>query len=226
MGKHELKYIFPVNQSDHLLRWLMSRCYADGDHPQNIISSVYYDTVDWNFLGEKINSDYLKTKYRLRWYQDVETLTFSPKSYFEKKQKIGSSRRKQRVELDLDTSVKEARYLNDRYFTELPTKIYTTELTPVRAILPVFQISYVRYRLVDKLSGARLAVDTNIHVPRINPSMVKRTKTSALQYGVFECKSGAMNLPDWLHGVATFGCRKNAFSKYSNCYEHITGLPV
>ncbi|MBM9603737.1 VTC domain-containing protein [Desulfopila inferna] len=224
MAEHETKFVFPAVQSMPLINWLLSRCVEDGDYPRGVISSVYYDTLAWNFLAEKNNSDFLKTKFRLRWYQDTGYSSYSAMAYFEKKRKIGSSREKMRVEVPLDDAVKKARYLNDPYFIELPGKVYSQSLPPERSILPAFQISYVRHRFVEPLSGARLAVDSEIHVPRINPMMVKRNWKEPLNVGVFEFKSSSMDLPDRLHGITVFGCRKGSFSKYSNCFEHITGL--
>lgn len=225
VAEHELKFVFSARQANTLIQWLKKRCQEDGEHPVNIISSVYYDTVDWNFLQEKINSDYLKTKFRLRWYQDRKTREYSSLSYFEKKQKVGSSRKKVRQAVVLDDAVKFAKDLNNPYFISLPRKMFSPELSSIRTIVPVFQISYVRHRFIDRLTGARLAVDYDISVPRTNPGMVKTRKITALSSGVFECKSSLVDLPDWLHGITLFGCRKGAFSKYSQCYAHITALP-
>lgn len=226
MAEHETKFVFPAGNSKKLRKWLMGRCVTDGSYPVGIISSIYYDTIDFNFLDEKINSDFLKTKFRLRWYQDVETHDYSPLAYFEMKKKTGSAREKKRTVLTMHETIKNASYLNEPFFIEQSRKLFSKEMHPGRAILPVMQISYRRYRFIDRFTGARLAVDYDIHVPRINPMMIKKADKSMLNVGVFECKSESMNLPDWLHGVTIFGCRKGSFSKYSSCYQHVTGNPV
>lgn len=223
MAEHELKFVLDAVYSDSLIKYLMGRCQLDSEYPSGIISSVYYDTVDWNLLDEKVNSDYLKTKYRLRWYQDVESNSFSPNAYFEKKEKIGSSRKKSRVILPMCADIKERKNLNSPYFLQLPMEVRRMGIHIARSLVPAFQISYRRFRFFDKISGARLAVDTAITVPRVNPHMVKRRKETCLQQAVFECKSNKLDLPDWLHGVSVLGCRKGAFSKYESCYLHITG---
>ena len=44
---------------------------ADGAYSSNIVSSLYYDTRDRRGLYEKLNSDFLKLKVRLRWYTEL-----------------------------------------------------------------------------------------------------------------------------------------------------------
>ncbi len=226
MAEHETKFSFPAYRADNIIKWLRCRCKDDGEFPQGIISSVYYDTIDWNFLQEKLNSDFLKTKYRLRWYQNIDSLEYSPEAYFEKKNKIGHSRQKKRIVFPMNEAIKNSSYLNGEFFTQLPLQLCSTEIVPTRSILPVFEIRYHRYRFVDTFSDARLAVDYGIHIPRINPFMMKKHRKDPLSMGVFEYKSSHQNLPDWLHGVSFFGCKKDSFSKYSNCYEHSIGMPI
>lgn len=81
---HELKYVFPNRRAVSILNWLKARCRSDSDYPAAVVSSIYYDTVDWRSLAEKNNSDYLKTKIRLRWYQDLFTGELSQESFLEK----------------------------------------------------------------------------------------------------------------------------------------------
>lgn len=218
MAEHELKFIFPLQRAPYLYKWLLSRCEVDGEYPQARVSSIYYDTLDWNLLQEKINSDFLKTKYRLRWYEGSDNNSFSEVAFWEQKNKIGSARKKKRVMLQMNDAIRYASQLHHRFFIDLVQK-HSVEIQPQRRIIPVFQVSYNRIRLVDKITGIRLAIDTDIHVPRINPMMVAQRRKGYLPVGVFECKSRQQAMPEWLHGVTCLGGRKAAFSKYSECYR-------
>ena len=71
----ETKYVFHRASAPKIICWLKGRVRPDKEYPAGIISSIYYDSRGWDFLNEKINSDYLKSKVRLRWYLDFETET-------------------------------------------------------------------------------------------------------------------------------------------------------
>ena len=71
-GDHEIKLVLPNRAARSLVRWLRSRCWPDPLYPAATVSSIYYDTPDWRLLREKVNSDFLKTKVRLRWYSDID----------------------------------------------------------------------------------------------------------------------------------------------------------
>ena len=59
--------------SRHLARRrLDSVCRRDPEFPAAVVWTIYYDTPAFASLGEKINSDYLKRKIRVRWYSDLE----------------------------------------------------------------------------------------------------------------------------------------------------------
>ena len=99
-GESELKYVFNRQIGSQLIQWLSERCLPDGEYPYGTISSVYFDTPWWHLLREKLNSDYLKTKFRIRWYSDLNGENPGPCGWVEAKHKIGSSRFKKRVQLN------------------------------------------------------------------------------------------------------------------------------
>jgi hypothetical protein len=71
--QRELKYVFPNLRAGWLREWLGVRCRPDGEFAAGRISSIYFDTWSESLLDEKVNSDYQKTKVRLRWYGDWAT---------------------------------------------------------------------------------------------------------------------------------------------------------
>ena len=73
----ELKFVGERWQEAAVLRWLTLVCRPDPAFPESTIFTVYYDTPALDCLGHKSNSDYLKTKVRLRWYRVADRITDS-----------------------------------------------------------------------------------------------------------------------------------------------------
>ena len=122
MAEHEVKFVFPRHKGEQIIKWLQNRCDRDETFPLGTISSVYYDTIGFHALREKINSDYLKTKYRLRWYSDNNNHKIFPNSFFEKKEKIGSARKKNRIMLPVTEALKTAKYHKHPNLMTLPVQ--------------------------------------------------------------------------------------------------------
>ena len=79
----ELKYVNSNTKSHILISWLEKSCIPDPEFPVGTVSSIYYDTWDKKYLGEKINSYYLKTKVRVRWYSCLEYKSHNDKTFAE-----------------------------------------------------------------------------------------------------------------------------------------------
>ncbi len=221
IGEHETKYVLHNNRADILRRWLAKKCLPDPEYHEGKISSIYFDTKDFRMLGEKLSSDYLKTKVRLRWYSGIDSGEPFSATFLEIKNKIGSARVKIRDRLDIDSEWVLSRPLHNHEYLVINRKVAEQGVIFKGTLYPAFQINYCRSRFVEPLTGARLAVDSNIHVTRINRQMVNRENFAPLPDAVFELKSQSGILPDWLHQVNALGCRKGSFSKYSACYAQL-----
>ena len=66
----EIKFTIDGRDVTAVRRWLQSVCRSDPAFPAGVVCTIYYDTLALHHLREKVNSDYLKTKLRLRWYED------------------------------------------------------------------------------------------------------------------------------------------------------------
>ena len=73
-------------------------CRRDPEFPAAVVWTIYYDTPALVSLGEKINSDYLKRKIRVRWYSDLEGRVSGP-AFVEAKLRMGTRRSKVRARL-------------------------------------------------------------------------------------------------------------------------------
>ena len=208
-----------------MLRWLEHVCRPDGDHPFGTVSSIYYDTREWDSLGEKLNSDYLKTKVRLRWYREEPGADAAAPAFAEVKWRIGSRRAKVRIPTSFTADVLDALPLEDPALLDLPRLIRAHGVPLTKAIFPVFVVRYTRHRYLEGTSGARVCLDHSISAPRTNRLMIPWTNPVELNTGVFEVKSPSRELPAVLHRLVDLGCRMSSYSKYSACYQQLRRHP-
>ncbi|MFC2169660.1 VTC domain-containing protein [Acidobacteriota bacterium] len=210
------------NSSAHaLIQWLRSRCFPDPEFPVGEVSSIYYDTWDWRFLHEKVNSDYLKTKVRVRWYSDINTKEPENHSYLEAKQKIGGRREKIRVKTEFNGRWLSRVNLESQELKTIPRLLLSEGVVIQEQLYPVFQISFKRRRFIEPITLSRLCIDFDIRAPRINYQMLPFFYPFQLQTAVFELKGKATELPDELHQLTALGCCKRSYSKYYACYRKI-----
>ena len=101
-GEIEQKFTYRWTDKDILRDWLEFHCLRDAAFYRGPIISLYYDTPSLDFYREARNGDYLKTKVRLRWYQNVFTSSGQMVDcFFEIKRKRGALRHKQRQAVTL-----------------------------------------------------------------------------------------------------------------------------
>ena len=222
--EHETKYIFHNTLAPVLIRWLQLRCVPDPQFPTGIISSIYYDTGDWLLLREKLNSDYYKTKFRVRWYEALGDNEYLDRSFVEIKYKIGATREKMRFESKYSGRELAGKDLTDPELLELQRQARKRGVRIPFSLYPVFQIRYKRFRFLEPKTRCRICIDYDIQAPRVNGQMLTCAKPLAtLTTGVVEVKGKIAELPDTLQQLTALGCRKQAFSKYGSCYSTLTG---
>ncbi len=221
-GEHETKFALPNRRATVVRSWLNKRCEPDEEYAEGIISSIYFDTRQFDLLAEKLNSFYLKTKVRLRWYSSAQTRAPMPAAFLEVKYKVGSARVKKRIEMDFGSDLLTTKPLEDPWFLRIHRLVEEQGVQLPGMLVPAMQITYRRSRYVDPLSGARLSVDSDIHAPRVNRRMISQSHPGMLGDAVFEFKEKTGILPDWLSQVVALGeCRKCSFSKYSVCFANV-----
>ena len=225
-GEHEVKFVVSAAAAGAMVNWLRCRCRPDPAFPAGIVSSIYYDTPDWRFLREKLNSDYLKRKVRVRWYADIESGRTGAASFLETKFKIGAGRIKTRCETAIPGESIDAAPLTDSWLVDIPRGAPTGGVALRGPLLPVFKICYRRRRFLEPVSGARLNFDDDIRVTGVNWRMVPRMNPFSLRTAVFELKGARADLPAVLHPITALGCRKRSFSKYRVCYAKVMRIAV
>lgn len=214
----ETKYIGHNIKAATIKSWLEANFPADPLYPETIISSIYFDTFKFKHLAEKQESDHIKSKFRIRWYEDIQTKAPSEVCFLEFKHKIGENRHKKRIKMQ-----------NTFWDLELASPDFYAILNELRLyegkvldkIFPSYTVSYTRKRFIIPDTEIRLCIDYNINVPKFNPQLIKCAKQSYLQNCVFELKGPTAVLPPRLRALEQFGVKKDAFSKYERCFEEL-----
>jgi hypothetical protein len=225
---NEIKYTFAPAFARAVIDLLRAVCRPDPEFPAADVFSLYYDTPERELLEEKRNSDYLKTKIRCRWYGAVSGTEMDRAVFLEAKRKEGAARDKARVLLPMDGATLWNTPLTAPELCRLPEHLAAAGIPFPRPIFPMFILRYTRHRFIDPATGARIAVDAGIHVPRANPAFIPRHNPTPLPVAVLEVKGGLREMPRSLHAVSTFPFRRETFSKYLACHDMLfcsTGTP-
>jgi hypothetical protein len=219
---HEIKFAVPASAADPLRAWVTGVCRPDAAHPPARVWTVYFDTPGLSLLSEKIDSDYLKTKVRVRWYGAIDGRD-SP-VFAEVKQRVGIRRDKTRVELDVTPAELARLPLHEARWPALLATLRAAVPTLPARLAPVLCLSYTRHRFVDPAVPARLGIDSDIRVTEVNTMMIHGHVPVGLDHAVFAYKGRLFDLPPHLRPIVRFGARRQAFSKYLACYQAVSAL--
>ncbi len=148
-------------------RRLESTCRRDRDFPAAVVWTVYYDTPALVSLGEKINSDFLKRKIRVRWYADLNGLASGP-AFVEAKLRIGTKRLKVRERLPFPAEAIARWELQDPRLRRFPSLLRNHGVLGQESWLPMMMIRYRRDRFIEPLSRSRVSLDSDIAAVETN----------------------------------------------------------
>ena len=215
--QRELKYVFSNHRARIFRDWLDVRCRPDPQFAAGRIFSVYFDTPGSTLLDEKINSDYLKTKVRLRWYGDWTSGRPAGNVFLEVKRRFGSTRKKFRQLLDWPAAEAAGRELSDPRLLEVNRLVAAAGFCFSGPLRPVVGIEYRRRRYLEPATGTRICLDHDIAAFRTHPALGPAGRRPPIADGVFEVKGTVERLPDTLAPLIALGCRRQSFSKFQRC---------
>ena len=217
-AEFELKLVAERWRAQPVLCWLRHVCRSDPAFPESTIFTVYYDTPALDCLLEKRNSDYLKTKVRLRWYLVGDH--FADTAFLEVKSRIGSRREKRRVTLRFQPAWPTHGALDVPSLRGVPRLLRPAGIFVPEDYRPVLLVRYRRHRFIEPHTGSRTNLDTSICAPAVSRAGRLTPSSHPLRETVFECKGQLDHLPASLQGLTRVGFRKASFSKYAACYDH------
>jgi hypothetical protein len=213
--EREVKFVLLAGRGPLARSLVATVCRPDPVYPAATVSTIYFDTPDLQLLGEKINSDYLKTKVRLRWYSPIGSRDDSGRSFLEIKSRVGDRREKRRLETPLTAGELRGMPFDSLKIREVLDLARPLGVAIPARLLPVLLIQYERYRFVEQISGSRVSIDMNIRAPRGYHLIVRDAAPVVLRHVVLEIKGAATDLPRALHPLALLGARRASFSKFA-----------
>lgn len=212
--ERELKFTLPASRAPFAARMLATLCRPDPRFAAAVVTTVYYDSPDLRLLAQKLNSDFLKTKVRLRWYSALSGEAGSGAAFIEVKSRVGCLRRKARIETALPGGRLADAPLSDPLFARALDLARTLDGGLPAHLLPVMMVRYERRRFVEPISGARVSLDSRIEAPRANRALLGQGGPVRLRVSVVEVKGAGEELPRALRPLAHVGARRASFSKY------------
>ena len=221
-SERELKFALTGGRAIFARQWLEQFCRRDPEFPEAIVWTVYYDTPGLVSLAEKLNSDYLKRKMRVRWYSGLDGPATGA-VFIEAKFRVGNRRSKVRARLSVDAAELAEWDLRDRRWLRFPLYLQEHGVDASGLWRPVMLIRYRRDRFIEPVSGSRISLDSDIAAVKVNPSFVSRVDYSPLGGAVLEVKGAQDELPVPLQPFLRLGARKASVSKLLAVYAHMTG---
>jgi hypothetical protein len=216
-GERELKFAVPGGRVDPVRRWLDAICRRDPRFPAAVVWTIYYDTPDLSALGEKINSEYLKEKIRLRWYSPLAGAPSGP-AFIEAKTRVGTRRAKARVRVPFPAEEVASWSLQDPRLQTLPALLRSSSILVHDRWQPLLVLRYRRDRYVEPVSGARVSLDAEIAPVAVNPRFLGGADDRTLEGGVLEIKGALDEMPLALRPLLGLGVRKCSVSKFLAVY--------
>jgi len=70
--RYERKFRTKMNSSSFMNGYLEQFGFYQ-DHPQRLVNTLYFDTINFKFAIDNINGERYRIKPRLRWYKDLST---------------------------------------------------------------------------------------------------------------------------------------------------------
>jgi hypothetical protein len=214
---HEVKFVLPAGRAAMVASFLHTVCTADPKHPRGRIASLYYDTLDLSLLADKVDSQYLKTKVRVRWYEESRSGEPQGLAFAEIKYRIGSRREKVHREIPVEAAWLARQPLESGAVAVLPDHLGLHGHRLPRPLVAALVVRYHRERFVEHHSGARVALDTSIAPGAAHPRILRGGYRRPLGVAVLEVKSTDRRLPALLRPLVALGCRQTSFSKYGAC---------
>lgn len=217
----EIKYLFPATATRPVLDWLRACCQPDPLYPEALVSSIYFDTLTLTHWREKANSDFFKTKLRIRWYRDPRDHAANDAAWIEAKFKIGSRRCKLRQPADWPVQRLARLPLESPAFGQMTITMRRMGAPVCKPLFPTVEIRYRRHRFIEPVTGSRCCLDSAIGAVRVNRRLLAAAGPWQLPLGVFEIKGPTAEVPVNLKRLASFRAQRASFSKYGTCIERL-----
>jgi len=218
----EMKLVLPQSRVAPVKAFLRALCREDRAFPANTVASIYFDTRHLEFLHAKLNSDLLKTKVRVRWYEDSQSRQPVGAAFAELKYRRGLCRSKIRVQTPYSAEEIAKLSLRDPSLVQILDLLQSRESRDLSLLDALLEVRYERLRFFEPISGSRISLDSQIGLGRVQTDLLPHTNRRKLGQAVIEVKNRSGRIPALLNPLFRIGARKDSFSKYLGCFRLAT----
>lgn len=223
--RFERKFAIHPRYSGFALAFLRQVCRPDRQYPVNRITSLYFDTEDFDQYIRSASGEFKKDKIRIRWYDDLSGEDREVPVYLELKSRQGFASSKQREKLMVEGERLEPdnirRGIIDKQL--LLNTLAGFGHFPTEPLKPVIRISYLRHRFTEMQTGVRVSFDYNISAIAIAPELSHRNREIHLTDSIIEVKGPSLELPVTLRRMRILDTDWSRYSKYGYCIEAYIG---
>jgi hypothetical protein len=212
---HESKFLLPSSAAEAARVLLRGVARPERPHAAGLVQTIYLDDARLSSFEEKRASEFLKTKFRVRWYDGTGAV------FLECKQRVGSRRRKQRTRLPLAAETLTRDGVKALEGLSLAAHSAALGVAVAAELRPTLYLRYRRERFVTP-TGERLCLDSEIESLAVAARLGGRRGPVRLGTAVFEIKGAGRELPATCAALATLGARRGSFSKYFACLAALT----
>jgi hypothetical protein len=217
--RFERKFAIQPRNIGFALAFIRQVCRPDRQYPKNRITSLYFDTSDFDEYIRSASGEYKKDKIRIRWYDDPADYAGPIPVYLELKSREGFASSKQREKFDIPAE----RLRRENLVSGILDK--TTLMNTLAGfghfrenpLIPTIEISYLRYRFTEMQTGVRVSLDYNITASAVATELGRREREIRVPGGVIEVKGPKLELPVTLRRMGVLDTDWSRFSKYGLC---------
>lgn len=191
---NEYKYLVPHDYLSHCKGILDQMVGGLDPYPEGWVDSIYYDSPDEDLLGQCVNGEEHKWKFRIRGYGNREF------NQVHLKIKDMSSVSKYKAKIDTMRLVSgqaplwhQLRPVNDSDSGFASIMYYASSLSS--SLWPSIRVKYYRYRY--RTLDYRITLDTNVEVSALQNGLPRSLSHTIFPYHVLEIKTRRLrpNLP-------------------------------
>lgn len=225
MQRNEFKYLVPKGQIESFISFFKSTMTPD-NYSKNgyyTVSSIYFDSFDFNAYYEKNAGIENRKKFRIRSY--IKDLSPSNKVFVEIKQKVNDVILKRRFPVKYNEISDSVNFL----FNSKKHKDYSSEWNyhiVRKGLKPKILVEYDRmaFNAVSN-QNLRITIDKNLRYSAMVNKEFDFTKNTIdvevmKEYSLLEVKFRSV-IPKWLRlFIMKSSLNNEAFSKYTKCLVH------
>jgi SPX domain protein involved in polyphosphate accumulation len=205
--RYEIKVPLENIYENKIYNWMINLKFLKKEFPMRKISSIYFDTDDYDIAMDNLTGTSVRCKYRIRWYNDLDEIY-----NYEIKIKKNSLGKKVILKSKKNNiNISDCFNYKNLIFKKKENEFFFKYINTLN-LKPVLKITYFRsYFVYNK--KIRITYDSNLSYEKISRYREKFRKIND-NYNVIEIKFGPENISLGKNLLQTSPFIPKRFSKY------------